>query len=94
MLDLFGSSKNASKKLRSSSYWAYFYEQGENLCDFSVYPAGAYMSEKYGLEYYARNAIFLTSSKKDSNHIKTINFSKDVVVFNNLPKMSIRCVKD
>ena len=53
-----------------------------------------YIEKKYGIGYFGYDAIFWTSTVDSLGEIKTIKIANDVVVFNNLPKMSIRCVKD
>lgn len=85
--------ENASIRLRNPEYWE-FYKRGTDDCDFAAHPAGAYMGEKLGLTYFESEAIFATSSVDESGNILSIKIAKEVTVFNNLPKMSIRCVKD
>ena len=85
--------ENASTRLKNPEYWN-FYKTGTDVCDFSANPAGAYMGEKLGLTYFESEAIFGTSTVDESGKIQSIKIAKDVTVFNNLPKMSIRCVKE
>lgn len=82
-----------SARLKTNDYW-FFVGKGSDDCGFSALPAGAYTGDIYGLAYFGTEAIFLTSTVDSSDQIKTIKISDDVTVFNNLPKMSIRCVKD
>lgn len=82
-----------SKRLRIDDYW-FFWGNGTDDCGISIRPAGAYMGEKSNLSYFGYDAIFWTSTVDSLGEIKTIKIANDVVVFNNLPKMSIRCVKD
>lgn len=82
-----------SKRLRDSEYWI-FGGAGTDDCAFSVHPAGAYTGDVHGLSYFGFDAIFWTSTVDSLGQIKTIKISNDVIIFNNLPKMSIRCVKD
>ena len=95
MVESIGSMKSeqTSKRLKDSESWL-FVETGTNDCGFSVLSAGAYTGDAYGLAYFGSDAIFWTSTVDSLGQIKTIKISNDVLVFNNLPKMSIRCVKD
>lgn len=81
-----------SRRLRGPGYT--FGEEGTDECSFTVLPAGAYMGEKLGVAYYHSDAIFGTSTVDSLGKIKTIKIGGEVAIFNNLPKMSIRCVKD
>ena len=83
----------SSDRLRIEKDWPH-YHVGTNDCLFSAYPAGAYFNDQYGVDYFDWDAIFWTSTVDSLGNIKTIKIANDVVVFNNLPKMSIRCVKD
>ena len=85
--------KQASIRLRESDFWK-FLKQGTDDCGFSAYPAGAYMGGSLGLSYFETDAIFGTSSIDEFNQIQSVKIAKGFTVFNNLPKMSIRCVKD
>ena len=85
--------RQASIILREPEYWEFF-EQGTDDCGFSAYPAGAFMGGSLGLSYFETDAIFGTSSVDESNRIQSVKIAKEFTVFNNLPKMSIRCVKD
>lgn len=85
--------RQASIILRESEFWK-FLKQGTDDCGFSAYPAGAFMGGSLGLSYFETDAIFGTSSVDESNRIQSVKIAKEFTVFNNLPKMSIRCVKD
>ena len=95
MIESIGSmnSELTSRRLRDSEYWT-FGGAGTDDCAFSVHPAGAYTGDVRGLSYFGFDAIFWTSTVDSLGQIKTIKISNDILVFNNLPKMSIRCVKD
>lgn len=84
---------NSSERLMVMDDWEH-YRAGTDDCLFSAYPSGAYFNELYGVDYFDWDAIFWTSSVDSLGKIKTIKIAKEFTVFNNLPKMSIRCVKD
>ena len=66
----------------------------ENVCGFSALPSGAYANDDFGLYYYGYDAIFWTSTEKIESTYYSIRIQSDVSIFTNLPKMSIRCLKD
>ncbi len=81
-------------RLKAYGRWKYKNEGINDACGFSALPSGAYANDGYGLFYYDHDAVYWTSSKRNDGSYYAIRIQSDVAEFSNLPKMSIRCLKD
>lgn len=89
----FGSREGANR-LKKNKGWKSRNDEATDDCGFSVLPSGAYANDGFGLFYYGHDAVYWTTTKREDGSFYAIRIQSDVAVFSNLPKMTIRCLKD
>lgn len=96
--DFEGKEKTANRLKKDTVFWHSGIGLNTNDCFFSALPMGMYVGRfagKYeGITFFYHNAVFLSSSVDSLGQIETIKIAVEVNVFNNYPKLPIRCVKD
>ena len=87
-----GEGEKGSARLRTSNDFGEFYDPGSDDCGFNALPAGYWMlnGELSGNEVFA---IYWTSTKKAYDLMFAYNLGR-LSVETNLPKMTLRCLKD
>ncbi len=95
MINVVGGFGRASAEvLNGKENWGFTNYPGQDACGFTVLPAGFFMAPNMDLGSEGVNAIFWTSTEVEKGLISTIKFGYETAVFNSMPKMSVRCLKD